>query len=238
MRRTIKEHWDLMYTGTKYTNKLDTDIFYDFDNDTKILHIGFQHSQGHKDWLRNFMLSLRMKKHSPYAKHNGTFNDKPDTYYVHHGYLEAHMNIREFIFDLIEKYNPKEIVLAGYSHGGPLTFLMYKELKEYGYTDDQLDACTYGCPRFVSWFRGKRFKESVKSVGRTVLGYDLITKAPWPVMGYMHVGELIKIKEGSNFIKEVLAIVKTYIFKQDDHFDEISHGYYGKYFRTEYPETK
>lgn len=229
---TPEQHWKAFKKGEKYTNEYQTDVFFNYLNETNTLHISYEESHGDKDWEVDFdaMPSLKSLVSGKISKY---FNDAKDFVFIHRGYLKGHLLIREKVISEIEKYKPENIRITGYSYGGPMASLMHEELISSGkYDDDHLDTLTFGCVSFLWKPFSRKFKNKCKHIKNVSIGTDVAIELP-RLVGYTMVGERIKLDNNSSFFKELSYLFKVYVLKvsnKDDVFKKISHGRYYHFF--------
>ena len=183
---------------------------YALKREGNILYFFFEGSDGGNDWKNN--LDFPAKAYKRMGK---------TTWFAHRGFLKVWKEIEPFIArEIADKYIQK-IVIAGYSHGGALAMLCH-EYVWYHRPDlrKSLEGYGFGAPR-VFW--GIRLPCLKKRWERfTVIRNldDLVTHLPPCVLGYSHMGELLKIgKKGAytpiqahfaeNIAKELNALPKS-----------------------------
>lgn len=148
------------------------------------LYIFFEKSVGATDWKSNFNFPVKA-----YGK-----------WFVHRGFLEVWKQIEPKISNYISDVNIKKIVITGYSHGAAMAVLCH-EYVWFNRPDlrNSLDGFGFGCPR-VLW--GVKTAEIKRRWERfTVIRNidDIVTHVPPSMLGYFHVGKLLKIGERGKY---------------------------------------
>ena len=139
------------------------------------------------DSLKDFITDIQFwKKKIPYDNHNSKIR-------VHSGFIDCYkkQQIRDCIHFCITE-NIKKIQLTGHSYGAALAVLCAVDL-QYHFPKKDYEVFLFGCPRvgnraFVSSYNKRIFKTL-----RFENGNDLVTKIPFCLFGYRHVGTKIHI---------------------------------------------
>ncbi len=171
------------------------------------LYIFFQDSDGKNDWKINLDFPAKPYRHM----------DKP-TWFAHRGFARTWKEIEPFLAPEIADKSVNEIVIAGYSHGGALAMLCH-EYAWYHRPDlrDRITGYGFGAPRVFWGRRTAALKGRWK--GFTVVRNinDLVTHLPPAVLGFSHMGSLLKIGEKSkyssiqaHFPENILTELKIY----------------------------
>lgn len=166
------------------------------------LYVFFEKSNGREDWANNL---------SYHAVLRGRVYD---VWYCHEGFLTVFNSVFPYIEPYIANESVESIITVGYSHGAALALLFHEQV--YQMRRDIRDNCFsfgFGCPRVVFGTvkdEGARWRNfyMIRNDG------DAVTHLPPRVLGYRHVGNLIRIgqvdKYGSieahkaeNYIKEL-----------------------------------
>lgn len=179
------------------------DVNYAFVEEGSTLYIYFEGSSSTTDWIRNFLFSKK-----PYK-------DMEIPYRVHRGFLAAWKEVEDIIIAKVteqsrkryynsfedvyyfkKEYKWKEVIIAGYSHGGALAAFCHEcvwfhrpDLREKG-----LHGYGFEAPRI---YAGYKVKKEIASrwdkftVIRT--NNDLVTHCPPLIFGYCHVGDLLQV---------------------------------------------
>lgn len=191
----------LEYSGLSYNDVLPEDskgkIFAINDSKTDVsysirvlddtLIIAFRGSDSKKDWMFNLDFH---KKVIPY----NNFRSKIK---VHSGFINAYKSrnvrgkIRKFITDKIKK-----IKLTGHSYGAALAILCAVDL-QYSFNDRDYEVVVFGCPRIGNKAFKNSYNKRIFKTLRVENKNDIITKVPFKIMGYCHVGSRVLIGKNS-----------------------------------------
>lgn len=190
MKKKLSELFRICAWEAPY-EEVGDDVNYCFQSEGRTLYIYFQGSNSITDWVRNFLFPAK-----PYK-------DMKITYRVHRGFLAAWKEVEDIIIDKITakanngNFYWKEIVVVGYSHGGALAALCHEccwfwrpDLREKG-----LEGFGFEAPRVYGGFRVKKeLKERWEHFTVIRTNNDLVTHCPPRLVGFTHVGNLLKIK--------------------------------------------
>ena len=134
------------------------------------------------DELRDALTHIQFwKKVIPYGNEKSNIR-------VHTGFIRAYKaeavrkTIWSFVDDSIER-----VIITGHSYGAALACLCAVDL-QYNFSDKDYEVTLFGGPRvgntaFVNSFNTRLFKTL-----RVENGNDIVTKVPFRIMGYRHVG--------------------------------------------------
>jgi len=156
------------------------------------IYLLFEWSDGFFDWVHNFLFPAK-----PY-KNMGSL------WFCHRGFLKVWRAMRDEVeknirCKLATHPKIKNIVCVGYSHGGAISLLATEDM-EYLY-GDTLNVCGFGfgAPRVVWGALPKAVKNRLRrfSVVRNIP--DLVTHVPPVLLGFRHVGEVVKIGEKGKY---------------------------------------
>lgn len=162
---------------------------YAYDRVDSHLTIYFQDSDGAVDWLRN--LDFPAVAYQRQGK---------IVWYAHRGFLRVWNTLIPRMEPLILDPHVRQITVVGYSHGAALAVFCH----EYAWyrrpnLRSTLTGYGFGCPRVV-W--GLTPKDVISRwEGFTVIRNqeDIVTHLPPSVLGYRHVGNLLKIGEKGKY---------------------------------------
>ncbi len=151
--------------------------------DGRTMYVFFEDSDGKTDWKNNLDFP---------AKAYRRLGDK--TWFAHRGFLRVWKELEPVLKkDLLDPYF-KKIVIAGYSHGAAIAVLCHEyvwfhrpELRS------ALESYGFGCPRALWGIYGKKFKTRWERFTVVRNLNDLVTHLPPWILGYRHVGTLLKI---------------------------------------------
>ena len=147
------------------------------------LVVTFRGSDSLKDWITDFTF---WKKVVPY-------DDASPEIRVHTGFINAYKSpgirekIQNFVTDDIEK-----IRITGHSYGAALAVLCAVDL-QYNFGDRDYEVALFGCPRVGNAAFKRSYNKRVFKTLRFEYEHDIITKVPFAILGYRHVGAKIKI---------------------------------------------
>lgn len=196
MDKLEKLFYDCVYS-VKYSQAGDS-VNYAFIEDNDRLKIFFEGSNSITDWVRNMLFSKR-----PYK-------DMLIPYRVHRGFLAAWREVKDIILrkitqlDSNESFKWKKITIIGFSHGAALAgfcheFVWYHRAD---LRDNGLEGYGFEAPRFFAGFIVPDvLKERWKTFVVIRTNNDIVTFAPPWVLGYTHVGSLLKIKGDHTLVK-------------------------------------
>ena len=166
----------LIYKGSWITS--GNDVQYKMDKINDVLYISFQWTESKTDWKQNFKFWVK-----PYR-------DMPDLWFAHKGFIENYKSVREEIWNKINELNPIQVCILGYSHGAALATLCYEDIK-YNSPLITLYGFVFGSPRVV-WLPSRKIKERFSNLYNMQVRGDIVTKLPFNILGYFHVGYILK----------------------------------------------
>lgn len=169
-----------------------------------MLNITFRGTDSLKDWKTDLTF---WKKTLPYG------NDKSKIR-VHTGFINAykHPNVRNVIHSYISPRIIK-IQISGHSYGAAMAILCAVDI-EYNFPEKDIEAIVFGCPRIGNNAFKKSYNQRVFKTIRVENGNDIVTKVPFAVWGYHHVGTKLHI--GST------RIIGSFSF--NDHYQQEYHS--------------
>lgn len=181
--------WQWAVTGPWIERAKDTEYKWGIDEHNNLM-VTFKGSSQFKtkgnriaiDWRQNIDFIAK-----PYRK-------MKSTWFAHRGFKNKWKVIEDEVLELVTTHKPKGILLTGFSQGAAIAGLahesMWYNFPEYRY---EMDTKVFGCPRFV-WFWNKwKVNDRWKNFTRIENGWDLVTKVPFILLGYIHVGNKIRI---------------------------------------------
>lgn len=195
-------------------------VNYAFREEGRRLFIYFQGSEDIKadggwiDWLRNFLFFPITKK--PYK-------GMKETYRVHRGFLMAWKEIEDIIISKITEkelrnvlnkrlgklelrniFKYDDITIIGYSHGGALAMLATEAVWFHrpDLRDGKMRGYGFEAPRVFSgfWVR-KSLRERWKDFTVIRTNNDLVTHMPPVLLGFRHVGKMLKIEGDASMVE-------------------------------------
>lgn len=107
---------------------------------------------------------------------------------VHTGFINAYKNpqVREFLHRFVTP-DIHFIRITGHSYGAALAVLCAVDL-EYNFPGKDIEVILFGCPRVGNQAFQKSYDQRVFKTIRVENGNDIVTKIPFAIMGYRHVG--------------------------------------------------
>ncbi len=167
------------YTHTKEGG----DFAVTYDESTQTLYLLFQWSNGREDWQNN--LAFRSVCVNPTAP-------KGERWYCHRGFLKVWRAMEKEILSATEwylrRYDVKELICVGYSHGAALSLLATQRVTaSYG---DRIPVRGYGfgCPRVVKGKLPPHIQQQLSHFTSVRNIPDLVTHLPPKIFGFHHVG--------------------------------------------------
>lgn len=151
------------------------------------LYLYFEASQGAADWRNNLDFPAR-----PYKRMGKTL------WFAHRGFLRVWRSAEPYIAREIEDPSLQRVIIAGYSHGGALAVFCHEYV---GFHRPDLRrriiGYGFGCPRVLWGLPSPAVRERWKAFTVVRNGQDPVTHLPPAVLGYTHVGNLLRIGDPS-----------------------------------------
>jgi len=146
------------------------------------LTVAFRGSDSKKDWQTNLTFGLWKV---PWETISGSR--------VHRGFAEAYRmpQIRLRILSLIVP-SVHRVVVCGHSLGAALAVLCAADVKK-NFSAVSVEAYLFGCPRVGNRAFCEDYNRAVPHTLRVENGNDIVTKLPLRIMGYRHVGQVLRI---------------------------------------------
>lgn len=162
----------------EYTN-IEGEGSYAYETIYDVLYIYFEKSNGSLDWKNNLDFPARA-----YAGCDC---------FAHRGFLRVWKSLLPYIDNILAKEHFNKVIIVGYSHGGALAVLCHEYIWfNYPHLQNSLTGYGFGAPRVIWGILGnKRHRWDTFTVIRNV--NDLVTHLPPVLLGYRHVGTLLKI---------------------------------------------
>ena len=147
------------------------------------LYITFRGSDSSRDWATDLTF---WKKTLPYG-------NKFSPIRVHTGFINAYNSpsVRSVIHSWITG-STHHIKITGHSYGAALGVLCAVDI-EYNFPDKDIEAIVFGCPRVGNNAFKKSYNKRVFKTVRVENGNDIVTKIPFAICGYRHVGTRLHI---------------------------------------------
>ena len=158
---------------------------YSIEIQDKTLYLLFQWSKGKEDWKNNFRFPAKAYKKGD------------NRWYCHGGFLRVWKSVRDQleprVLSILKTTEIDTIVCVGYSHGAALAGFATEDMEFIYNSCYSIEGYGFGCPRFVFGLIPKIVKArfSKFTVIRNIP--DIVTHVPPVVLGFRHVGKLIKI---------------------------------------------
>ena len=152
----------------------------------KTLYIYFESSNGVVDWENNLDFPCRCGSDFCY----------------HRGFFSVWESVKSYIIPYINNKEYQEIVIVGYSHGAALAVLCFEAA--FKLRDDissNIFGIGFGCPRVLWGFKRKKAKKIFKEFLVVRNSNDIVTHLPPAILGYFHVGKILKIGEKGKYSK-------------------------------------
>ena len=170
---------------------------YSIEIQDKTLYLLFQWSKGKEDWKNNFRFPAKAYKKGD------------NRWYCHGGFKRVWKSISAMlvprVLAALQTHTEIDtIVCVGFSHGGPMAGFATEDMEfRYG-SAYKIEGYAFGCPRFVFGILPRAVKNRFKhfTVIRNIP--DIVTHVPPIVLGFRHVGKLIKIGSVINYIASSL----------------------------------
>ncbi len=147
------------------------------------LLVFFEKSDGADDWYNNLDFNAV----------SASYRDMESEWYCHGGFLRVWKSVLPYIKGALLDLDFREIVTTGYSHGAALALLCHEYIW-YNRPDlrGRIYSFGFGCPRVIY---GRVGRESERWQDFYVIKNidDIVTHLPPKILGYRHVGKMIKI---------------------------------------------
>jgi len=182
--RDIQPHSPHIRTDIIDDGKAGVKCFLRIDKREKnTLRITFRGTDTPTEWFSNFRFS---KKTIPY-------NNEKSKIRVHTGFLNSYKtpNVRDKILAAITG-DIHHVKISGHSRGAALAVLCAVDI-QYKFPDRDIEAVLFGCPRVGNSAFVRSFNRRVNKTLRIENANDIVTKVPFVLMGYRHVGARLHI---------------------------------------------
>lgn len=143
-----------------------------------VLSITFRGTDSTRDWKTDLTF---WKKTIPYGNTSSKIR-------VHTGFINAYKN--EGVRNKIQSFVSGEInriSIAGHSYGAALAVLCAVDL-EYNFPNRDIEVFLFGCPRVGNRAFQQSYDRRVFKTIRVENGNDIVTKVPFAIWNYRHVG--------------------------------------------------
>lgn len=181
----------------EYNNK-ETGVQYFIGERNGKIILSFRGSDELKDWITNFKF---WQKTVPY----GNTETKVK---IHSGFYEAYQTVRNDILNFFDDYLIEHKVncidMVGHSLGGGILILCAVDL-QFHHPKIQYNVVTFGCPRVGNKAFAKSYNKRLVKTLRVENGNDIVTKLPFKILGFKHVG--IKIHIGNFRLLSLFSVI-------------------------------
>lgn len=169
------------YECTAVEGGLDVQYYLRKHNDE--LLVTFRGSDSYTDWITNFLF---YKQTIPYGNISSKIR-------VHAGFLKAYKasDVRNRILGSIPE-TVNYIRVTGHSLGAALATLCAVDI-QYNFPNKNIEVILFGSPRIGNKAFKLSYNKRLPKTVRVENGNDLVTKIPFPWMGYRHVGAELHI---------------------------------------------
>lgn len=173
-----------------FINDKDTDVQCFVRIERSSLSIVFRGSDSPKDWKTDFKF---WQTTVPYGNKHSDIR-------VHSGFINAYKskNVRDKIHKIVRENSVEKIILSGHSYGAALAVLCAVDL-QYNFPNKDYEVVVFGCPRVGNNAFQKSYNLRLFKTIRVEHKKDIITKIPFVLMGYRHVGAKIQLGSKSFF---------------------------------------
>ena len=207
-RDFIKETFSNTIRGSWSKPSEHYGIQWDFDKVNDTYYVKFRGTGSElKSWATNFNFFQKKVK----------FYEKGELIKVHRGFLKAWSEVKDEIISKLGK-NPEKIIVSGFSQGGALATLAYKDFK-YRFPKANIQAFTFASPRVFGIVSAFKLKKTFSELIRVYVNGDLVTHLPFLLMGFGHVGQRYslgrKVFDLLPFIPIYWLIVRTILHHPD-----------------------
>ncbi len=157
---------------------------FDVELENGTLMIYFEHSHGSEDWTNNLNFRIR-----PY-------DNMHPAWYCHAGFLKVFKSLLPHLMPYIEHADTHRVAVVGYSHGGALAILCHEAVR-YHRPDlgKNLRTFAFGAPRVIYGALPPPVKSRFRELYLIQNEDDIVTRLPPAILGYRHVGSVIRIGE-------------------------------------------
>ena len=170
----------------KYTIEPRTDTHYSMEiikkGKKKIAVFAFRETITVRNWIDNFMFKKKPYKGMPFV------------WKAHRGFVRKWKSIEDEVLQFMKDNNPDEVIGLGYSQGAAINLFCAEDLWFHypALRGSKMNFYSYATPRAFSWNAPMvRWNDVV----RLSMRRDIVTKLPFGIMGYKHVGHEIVIDD-------------------------------------------
>jgi hypothetical protein len=142
--------------------------------------LSIQGSIQKEDWQSNFDFLAVPYRHQPVL------------WLAHRGFVKRWKQAREqIVAEVTSAIDSSKLPLniTGYSHGAAIATMAHEDFVFMGYDPHTV---VFGSPR-VLWLPSKKIRERFTNLTRVANRGDLVTMVPFWLLGFRHVGKLVKL---------------------------------------------
>lgn len=175
--------------SAKYTT-VENNADYAIERDGNTVYLLFEWSDGKTDWKNNFDFPA-----TPYK-------DMGIKWKCHRGFLKVWKSVEPYIKSIVFDPTVDKFIVVGYSHGAPIAALAHEYIwfNRPDLRDANLEGYGFGSPRCFFGFIPKELKQRWKNFYIIRNANDIVTHVPLVIMGFRHVGKLIKIGQRTELV--------------------------------------
>jgi len=150
---------------------------YTISSDEQNVYLSIQGSCDDDDWRFNFSFWVKPYRH---MKH---------LWLSHAGFTKAWKLAADQISEQVRSLlGNRRLVIMGFSHGAAVAVLAHEYFTYEGFNPE---THAFGCPR-VLWMPSRFIRKRFESLTLYQARGDIVTHIPFAVMGYAHVGKVLK----------------------------------------------
>ncbi len=171
--------WELDYFSHEPTNTLALAVI-----EHGVLHMVFRSSQAPKQEI-DTRINYQFRPAPLF------FTDNP-SYKAHRGMLSKYEGIYDDVHNRINSFAGEEILLIGHSAGGMVAYIAFFDIY-HAYPELGVRLVTFGTPRVLTRNAAAQLREAEDRIIRIVMGRDIFSSMPPAILGYRHVGTLVRM---------------------------------------------
>lgn len=171
LKRFLIDNLSATINASYETISKETDTEIAIRIDDRVMVIDFEGSISVKDWLKNFEFGF-----STYDQNNIKIK-------AHAGIISKWVSVEDYIKNNIIVYNPKKIILRGFSQGGAMAVFGNAVLSRL-YFGRNVVTYAFGAPHVFH-----KSTDDLKYVYLYELSRDIVCHVPPAVLGYKKIGE-------------------------------------------------
>lgn len=190
--------YEPVHEAEEHFEKKNVEGFFGIDsNDPETLHIVFRGSDERMDWKMNFKFGKTTvtKKEKEDDKLITPYKNINPKIKIHKGFTKNWKSVREMVFEKIKKGKYKKIIIKGHSAGAATATIGAVDI-QYNFFSSDVDkviCIPIASPRVGNRAFSKSYDKRVPNTIRIVNGEDYVTKVPFNIQSYFHIGKLLHI---------------------------------------------